>query len=478
MRNLWTLALACALACAPAAQAGNRAILVGISKYPFAPPTAQLASAAGDAQRIRKLIIDLGWFAPGEITELYNREATADAIGAAIRRTIAETQPGDRVLFYYSGHGTQAKDRDGDEPDGLDEAIVAADYGVQPKNAADRPESGILIDDELGALLDGLAGRDLTVILDSCHSGTATRSAEANPEPDVLPRFIALGDRGATRDRPQTASEPPMIAQATGRTVWSAAAPAQVAWEDRKGGIFTQAFITGLRDRAADTNRNGVITNAELLDYTRARADDWCRKSKSCTERRDGFTPNFEGAPDTALLQNAAQPVTPTVAPGDILGQQNTAGLTLAIDPGPSNPVGTNVRFVVGTQAPGLLVLFDIDPLGRLHQLSPSRLSRPGVERIAPGQIVIPETLSANGKPLRIRVSEPSGQGQLIALLIEDQDVAIDSLLLQNLTAEPVEDAAGLLTALAERMRNMQANDGKNRALVWSVAYLDYEILP
>ncbi len=78
---------------------------------------------------------------------------------------------GDQVLFYYSGHGGRTKtsfpELKGMVP--LDEALVPYDIG----NTAAR----YLRDVELVALLKAIVatGAVLTVILDSCHSGGATR---------------------------------------------------------------------------------------------------------------------------------------------------------------------------------------------------------------------------------------------------------------------------------------------------------------
>ena len=64
------------------------------------------------------------------------------------------------VFFHYSGHGTQVQDTDGDEMDGLDEAIYS-------KNGK------IITDDEISEVLMSFP-KDKTVFLvfDCCHSGS------------------------------------------------------------------------------------------------------------------------------------------------------------------------------------------------------------------------------------------------------------------------------------------------------------------
>ena len=62
------------------------------------------------------------------------------------------------LVVYFSGHGSQIKDRDGDEDDGNDECLVFID--------------GLLPDDIIGSILKLHRNKSLTLIADCCHSGT------------------------------------------------------------------------------------------------------------------------------------------------------------------------------------------------------------------------------------------------------------------------------------------------------------------
>jgi hypothetical protein len=70
-------------------------------------------------------------------------------------------QAGDLLFFVYSGHGSYAIDRNGDEKDGRDELIVSCDL------------QGVL-DDELKALIQTYLKADVTLfaLFDSCFSGS------------------------------------------------------------------------------------------------------------------------------------------------------------------------------------------------------------------------------------------------------------------------------------------------------------------
>ncbi|NJM45894.1 MAG: hypothetical protein HC860_06710 [Alkalinema sp. RU_4_3] len=83
---------------------------------------------------------------------------------------------GSQVYIHYSGHGGRARTiypqlKGG--PQGIDEGLVPVDIG--------KPEGQYLRDIELGKLLKDLVNKGLivTVVLDSCHSGGATRGEAA-----------------------------------------------------------------------------------------------------------------------------------------------------------------------------------------------------------------------------------------------------------------------------------------------------------
>lgn len=91
----------------------------------------------------------------------------ATAVGA-LTDLVAKTGWGDRAVFTYSGHGTWVPDRNGDEPDGRDEAICMTDF----------MQGGLLLDDEIHRIFSGLKrGAGALYLSDSCFSGSVNRFA-------------------------------------------------------------------------------------------------------------------------------------------------------------------------------------------------------------------------------------------------------------------------------------------------------------
>ncbi len=116
------------------------------------------------------------------------RLPTYRGIVTALTDITVQAEPGDQVYLHFSGHGGRVPT---DFPalkgaDALDETLVPCDIGA--------PHGRHLRDLELAFLLRRMVERGLfvTVVLDSCHAGGATRGAQ-----DARARGIATVDRTA-----------------------------------------------------------------------------------------------------------------------------------------------------------------------------------------------------------------------------------------------------------------------------------------
>ena len=115
--------------------------------------------------------------------EAWDEQATGEGIRRAFKQLAArvaatppERQPV-RVLFHFSGHGSQVPDQasgpDRDEDDGFDETLV-------PFDALEQGGEQDIRDDEINAFVQDVSqdGRaKMLLVLDCCHSGTGARGA-------------------------------------------------------------------------------------------------------------------------------------------------------------------------------------------------------------------------------------------------------------------------------------------------------------
>jgi hypothetical protein len=158
----------------------KKALLVGINKYP-APNV--LRGCINDVNAMRDLLVQKFGFGTDGIRMIQDGEATLANMEAGLA-WLAEpgkySTGGDVRVFHYSGHGSQVADKNGDEPDGADECVVPVDFETK----------GMLVDDKLAVLYDKVPQDSvLTMILDSCHSGSSQKDLSRD---DVLYRFIPL----------------------------------------------------------------------------------------------------------------------------------------------------------------------------------------------------------------------------------------------------------------------------------------------
>jgi metacaspase-1 len=156
----------------------RKALLVGINAY----PDAALRGCINDVQQMKGLLKQYYGFQDDGIKVMLDGEATAAGIKAGLAWLAEGGADADAVrIFHYSGHGTDVADQNGDEPDGRDECLVPFDYKT----------AGFITDDVLKTLYDKFpVNGNLTLVMDSCHSGTVNRA----PNEDIVFRFLPVPD--------------------------------------------------------------------------------------------------------------------------------------------------------------------------------------------------------------------------------------------------------------------------------------------
>ncbi|MEN8626096.1 caspase family protein [Psychrobacter proteolyticus] len=143
--------------------AADKALIIGVGEYE--DPMNNLTGIDLDSGMIDEMAQRLG-IDESNITHLSDSQATRKNILKELDSLANTTTSQDRVLIYYSGHGSQVEDTNGDEPDNMDETLYVYD--------------GHLIDDDINEALSKIKSNNMVVLIDACHSGTGTKSLAAN----------------------------------------------------------------------------------------------------------------------------------------------------------------------------------------------------------------------------------------------------------------------------------------------------------
>ena len=250
----------------------RKALLVGINDY---QSINDLRGCLNDVTNMRDVLKSLLGFTNADISVLTDTRATKNNILARLNWMVNGARPGDYLVFHYSGHGSQIRDRDGDErlSDSLDELVCPWDM--------DWNLGTYITDDELNTLFRRLPPNVLLeVYLDSCHSGTglrdfeAGRPAELAPEHTVVNRYAPPpvdllcrfeGDEDTlTRKR--------LFRHRTRDTVnhilWAGCQDNQTSADAHLGGAYNGAFSYYFCKAMRDTRNR--LSRAEVLARVRA----------------------------------------------------------------------------------------------------------------------------------------------------------------------------------------------------------------
>ncbi|XP_075650456.1 metacaspase-1-like [Castanea sativa] len=217
----------------PAVHGRKRAVICGIS---YKNSRHELKGCINDAKCMKYLLVNKFNFPESSILMLNEEEADPyrhpikSNIRMALYWLVQGCQPGDSLVFHYSGHGSQQRNYTGDEIDGYDETLCPLDFQTQ----------GMIVDDEINeTIVRPLPpGVKLHAIIDACHSGTVLD----------LP-FLCRMDR-------------------TGRYVWEDHRPRSGVWKGTSGGEVISFSGCDDDQTSADTAALSRITSTGAMTYS------------------------------------------------------------------------------------------------------------------------------------------------------------------------------------------------------------------
>ncbi|KAI4354640.1 hypothetical protein L6164_003487 [Bauhinia variegata] len=210
----------------------KKAVIVGIS-YRYSRH--ELKGCINDAKCMRYLLINKFKFPESSILMLTEEETdpfrrpTKHNMRMAMYWLVQGCQPGDSLVFHYSGHGSQQRNYSGDEADGYDETLCPLDFETQ----------GMIVDDEINATIVRPLphGVKLHALIDACHSGTILD----------LP-FLCRMDRN-------------------GQYAWEDHRPRSGIWKGSSGGEVISFSGCDDHQTSADTSALSKITSTGAMTY-------------------------------------------------------------------------------------------------------------------------------------------------------------------------------------------------------------------
>jgi hypothetical protein len=206
-------------------------IFAGISDY--GGRASDLSYTADDAVRFADALTEGAGMRRENAVVLTDAQATTDNVRAAFRDIGQRMRPGDRFVFFYSGHGSRvprAAGPDRSDPDGMDETLSLYDADIT--------------DDEMNDLMALVDGGLSLMVLDACFSGGFSK--------DVISAPGRIGFFSSEED-----------------------VTSQVAAKFRAGGYLAVFAADAIGGGYADADGDGAISAIELSQYLheRYRAD-------------------------------------------------------------------------------------------------------------------------------------------------------------------------------------------------------------
>lgn len=250
----------------------RHALIIAVGEY-LDPTIPTLRGVGYDIESATRMAVAMQ--VPEEnIRVLRDAEATAANIEREIAALEKRTQPGDRVFFYFSGHGSRWYDASA-SGNGCVEALLPSD--ATP-----------LTNGHLASLLKPIADKSdkLFVFYDACHSGGIAGQPLAQARSmsvaggTLTPKFSPAGaaDQCARpaniKTRAFTVEAVRQGGQAENIVQISSSRPDEVSFDDDNGGgIATQAWRDCMLGDSSDLDHSGQVSVAELAACAQQRVN-------------------------------------------------------------------------------------------------------------------------------------------------------------------------------------------------------------
>ncbi|MEE9398566.1 MAG: caspase family protein [Methylococcales bacterium] len=386
------------------AQADDRALLIGVGDYKYsAQGISNLPGIDLDLEMMDKAVRLMGFDA---IKTLTNDQATLkNVVGAMEDFLINGVKSDDRILIYFSGHGTRIPDRNGDEEDNADEVLIMHD--AQPTTINGKPSlTGVLVDDKFDEILKKIPSDNTLVLIDACNSGTATKSIMLSRGTlgegiETQPKFVEYAGIPITKDNSTLSGQKSADVK---YVAISAAGDTEYAQATKKGSLFTLGLLKAIKGANQDTT--SPLTPASLKQQTTAYI--------KAENKKAPFTPRLSG--NLQLAEKMIKIRASDNGNGQVWQQlvaltEKAEPLKISINQ-PDYAEGDILKITIDNNKAGFLSVINVGPTDQATVLFPNRYHKDGKVQ---GTITIP----TSGMRFEIFAPPPFGPSMIVAFLTD-----------------------------------------------------------
>lgn len=384
-------------------QAEDRALVIGVGHY----QNSEIRDLSGidiDTQHMTQ-VLKLMKFKDSQIKVLLDRDATYANIKDGIENWVAKNvKSSDRAVVYYSGHGTQLKDQNGDEEDNLDEVILPYDS---------RKEGGSLVnvitDDEMAQLLAKIPSKNTLVIFDACHSGTATKNitlgdASFTGDSVVQSKFFSYdGMNSGTGGTGVDDKAIRLVGKSGSYVALTATQDNEVALASNSGSFFTLGLVDSVK-KAAMSGKD--LTPEQLREHV-----DKYIKARVRPQFRQ-YTPSLSG--DSSLIRKPFILLSPN-SDGPVwskLEKISRHAKNFNVSSSKSRyKVGESINFIIDIPTDGYLNVVSIDAKDNATVLFPNEYERSN--KVSAGKLFLPTAKM----DFDLTASDPRGKTLTVAFV-------------------------------------------------------------
>jgi hypothetical protein len=218
----------------------NSALLIGIN---YTGTDNELYGCINDTNSINTLISDFGFQKITILTDNTEKKANRNNILDEFKNLLSNSQSGDVLLFFYSGHGSYILDYNNNEKTGKDQLIIPCDL------------NGI-VDDELKNIIQTNLKKDVTLIalFDCCFSGSVL---------DLKYQYMDSLDKNNFTENINETETIGNVIMITGCSDVQTSSDANI--NNKYQGAMTWAFLEAFKSEKNITWRNLLIKMRDLL---------------------------------------------------------------------------------------------------------------------------------------------------------------------------------------------------------------------